>query len=56
VIYLSAGGRSVRVRLSNTFDARSVQVGHVSIALQAANAEAIPGTLRELTFGDRCRW
>jgi lysophospholipase L1-like esterase len=53
VIYLSAGGRSVRVRLSNTFGARSVQVGHASIALQAGNAEAVPGTVRELTFGGR---
>jgi hypothetical protein len=33
VIYLSAGGRSVRVRLTNTFGTRSVQVGHASIAL-----------------------
>lgn len=53
VIHLSAGGRSVRVRLSNAFGTRSVQVGHASIALQAANADAVPGTLRELTFGGR---
>jgi lysophospholipase L1-like esterase len=53
VVYLSAGGRSVRVRLTNAFGARSVQVGHASVAVQAGNAEAVPGTLRELTFGGR---
>jgi hypothetical protein len=55
VIHLSAGGRSVRIRLSNTFGARSVQVGHASAAVQAANAEAIPGTVRELSFGGRAQ-
>jgi lysophospholipase L1-like esterase len=51
VVFLSAGGDSVRVRLTNTFGTRAMQVGHASVAVQAANASAVPSSVRELTFG-----
>jgi len=53
VVFLSAGGDSVRVRLTNTFGAQAIQVGHASVAVQAANADAVPGTVRELTFAGK---
>jgi lysophospholipase L1-like esterase len=51
VVFVSAGGNAVRVRLTNTFGARSMQVGHASVAIQAANAVPVAGTMRTLTFG-----
>jgi lysophospholipase L1-like esterase len=45
------GGTAVRVRLTNAFGTRSMVVDHASVAVQAANAEPVPGTLRALTFG-----
>ena len=51
VVFVSAGGSAVRVRLTNAFGTRSMLVGHASVAVQAANAEPVAGTLRGLTFG-----
>jgi lysophospholipase L1-like esterase len=51
VVFVSAGGSSVRVRLTNAFGAHSMLVGHASVAVQAANAEPVAGTVRALTFG-----
>jgi lysophospholipase L1-like esterase len=51
VVFVSAGGPAVRVRLTNAFGARSVLVGHASVAAQAANASPVAGSLRALTFG-----
>jgi lysophospholipase L1-like esterase len=51
VVFVSAGGSAVRVRLTNAFGARSVVVGHASVAAQAANASPVAGSLRALTFG-----
>jgi lysophospholipase L1-like esterase len=53
VLFLSVGGDRVRVRLSNTFGARPMVIGHSSVAVQAANADAVPRTVRELTFHGR---
>jgi lysophospholipase L1-like esterase len=53
VIFVSAGGRSVRVRLTNTFGLRSMRVDHAAVAVQAADAGAVPGTVRALRFGGR---
>jgi lysophospholipase L1-like esterase len=51
VAFVSAGGDKVRIRLTNTFGQRSMQVAHATVAVQASNADAVPGTLRSLTFG-----
>jgi lysophospholipase L1-like esterase len=51
VVFLSAGGNLVRIRLSNAFGTQAMQVGHASVAVEAAGASAVPGTLHDLTFG-----
>ncbi len=53
VAFVSAGGDRVRVRLTNTFGLRSMRVAHATVAVQASNADAQGGTLRQLTFGGR---
>ncbi|NUT46498.1 MAG: SGNH/GDSL hydrolase family protein [Saccharothrix sp.] len=50
VVFLSAGGESVRVRLTNAFGAAPLRVGRASVAVQASGDAAVPGTLRALTF------
>lgn len=53
VVFLSAGGGRVRIRLTNAFGTRAMRVGHASVAVQASGARAVGGTLHELTFGGR---
>ncbi|GAA4736521.1 SGNH/GDSL hydrolase family protein [Phytohabitans rumicis] len=53
VVFLSAGGSGVRVRVTNTFGTRAVRIGGASVAVQGADAAAVPGTVRRLTFGGR---
>ncbi|HWU12187.1 MAG TPA: SGNH/GDSL hydrolase family protein [Streptomyces sp.] len=53
VLFVSAGGDNVRVRLANTFGTRPVSVDRVTVALQQSGAAAVPGTLRTLTFDGR---
>ncbi|MFI2781476.1 SGNH/GDSL hydrolase family protein [Streptomyces sp. ALB3] len=55
VLFVSAGGDRVRVRLTNTFGTRPVSVEHVTVAVQRSGAAAVPGTLRTLTFDGRER-
>jgi lysophospholipase L1-like esterase len=53
VVHTSVGGSSARVRLSNAFGDAPLVMGHASVAVSATSgtADAIPGTVRELTFG-----
>jgi lysophospholipase L1-like esterase len=51
VVFLSAGGAAVRIRLSNAFGTAAMQVRHATVAVQASGASAVPGTVRELAFG-----
>src|SRR5262245_40966962 len=51
VLFLSAGGDAVRVRLSNAFGLAAMTVDHATVAVQASGATVQPGTLRTLTFG-----
>jgi hypothetical protein len=51
VVFLSAGGNAVRVRLTNTFGTEAVHIGRATVAVQDAGATAEPGTLRTLGFG-----
>jgi len=55
VVHTSVGGTSARVRLSNAFGGVPVLMGHVTIAVAAGagTADAVPGSVRELTFGGR---
>ncbi|MFL6119035.1 SGNH/GDSL hydrolase family protein [Actinophytocola sp.] len=53
VVFVSAGGGLVRVRLTNAFGATPLEVGHASVAVQSAGAGAVPGTVRELRFHGR---
>ncbi|MEV6607983.1 SGNH/GDSL hydrolase family protein [Kutzneria sp. NPDC051319] len=53
VVFLSAGGDHVRVRLTNTFGTRPLTVDHASVAVQGNGATPAAGTLRELTFQGR---
>lgn len=53
IVHVSAGGPSVRVRLSNAFGRTPVLFGAVTVALAAGpdTPRALPGTMRSLTFG-----
>jgi hypothetical protein len=53
VVFLSAGGDRVRVRLTNTFGATPLSVDHASVAVQGNGAAPVAGTMRELTFRGR---
>jgi lysophospholipase L1-like esterase len=53
VVFLSAGGDRVRVRLTNAFGAQPLQVGAASVALAGDGAATVPGTVRALRFGGR---
>jgi lysophospholipase L1-like esterase len=53
VVFTSAGGRQVRVRLSNAFGTRPLRVGRASVAVRASGDAPVPGTLRGLTFHGR---
>lgn len=55
VVHLSAGGTSLRVRLSNAFGTGPLVVGHTTVARPAVpgGAGVAPGTLRQVTFHGR---
>ncbi|MFJ1646807.1 SGNH/GDSL hydrolase family protein [Streptomyces sp. NPDC088258] len=50
VIHTSAGGRDLRVRLSNAFGEQPVTFGHAYAGPRAAGAAVRPGSNRALTF------
>lgn len=50
VVHVSIGGHYVRLRLSNTFSSKAVQIGAVHIALSAGNGGIVPETDTALTF------
>ena len=50
IVHISLGGRSVRLRLSNMFDAQSVEIGAVHVALRGNGATIVPGSDQTLTF------
>ncbi len=51
VVHTSVGGGRARIHLSNAFGTSAVTFGHVTVAVEATGADAVPGTLRSLTFG-----
>ncbi|WP_189222062.1 SGNH/GDSL hydrolase family protein [Saccharothrix coeruleofusca] len=50
VVFVSTGGRAVRVRLTNAFGTRPLRVGGASVAVRGSGATAEEGTVRVLTF------
>jgi lysophospholipase L1-like esterase len=53
IVFLSSGGDRVRVRLTNAFGARPLQVGAASVAIAGTGAAAVPGSGRPLRFAGR---
>ncbi len=53
VVFLSAGGDRVRIRLTNVFGTRPLQVGTASVALAGSGAATVPGSIRPVRFGGR---
>lgn len=51
VVHTSVGGPSARVRLSNVYGTAPVLMGRVTVAVAAEAPNAVPGTVREVTFG-----
>jgi lysophospholipase L1-like esterase len=51
VVHTSAGGGRARVHLSNAFGATPLTFGHVTVAVQGTGPDAVPGSVRSLTFG-----
>ena len=51
VVRTSVGGRTVRVRIANTFGADTLVIGEAHIAVSAGGAKIVPATDRVLTFG-----
>src|SRR6185312_15702462 len=53
IVYLSAGGDKVRVRISNAFGANPLNVGAATVAISAGGAATVPGSLQPLTFNGK---
>jgi lysophospholipase L1-like esterase len=51
VVHASAGGTQVRIKLSNVFGSRPLNIGGAGIALQQSGASLVAGSDRALTFG-----
>ena len=52
VIRISAGGTSLRLRLSNALNPAPLRLSAVTVAVRASGAAAKPGTLRPVTFAN----
>lgn len=50
IAYVSIGGRRLRVRLSNAYGLRKLEIGSARVALRAEGPGIIPGSDRPLTF------
>jgi lysophospholipase L1-like esterase len=53
IVHTSLGGGSVRVRLSNAYGRKAVQIGAAHIAVRAKGGSVVPGSDRVLTFSGR---
>ncbi|HVT28107.1 MAG TPA: SGNH/GDSL hydrolase family protein [Lacipirellulaceae bacterium] len=52
-IHISLGGLEVRLRFSNEYGKSALRIAAVSIAMAGDGLDAIPGSLRPITFGGR---
>ncbi|MDG4830624.1 SGNH/GDSL hydrolase family protein [Solwaraspora sp. WMMD1047] len=50
VVRISAGGKAVRLTLSNYFGATPLRLAGVTVALSGGGARVLPGTLHHVTF------
>jgi lysophospholipase L1-like esterase len=53
IVRLSAGGRRIRVRISNEFGDGAMRLGGVHVALAAEDGDIVPGSDHVLTFSGR---
>jgi lysophospholipase L1-like esterase len=53
VVFVSAGGHRVAVRLTNAYGAEPLRVGSASVAVAADGGRTVPGTTRALRFGGK---
>ncbi len=53
VVSPSVNGSELRVRLTNAFGKTPLRVGAASVAGELSGAEAVPGTMRRLTFAGK---
>ncbi|MFD7712990.1 SGNH/GDSL hydrolase family protein [Streptomyces sp. NPDC059785] len=53
VVHVSVGGPRIRVRLSNEFGAEPLVLGRVTVAVRADGADAVPGSVRRVSFRSR---
>jgi lysophospholipase L1-like esterase len=51
IVYISAGGTRVRVKLSNEYGVGALIIGSARIAVQSTGASIVPASDRALTFG-----
>lgn len=51
IVYTSAGGDAVRIRVTNAFGDTPLTVGSATVARQLRGADVDPDTVRRLTFG-----
>ena len=51
IVHTSAGGKAVRIKISNTFGDQPLVIGGAHIAKRGAGANVDPGSDRTLTFG-----
>jgi lysophospholipase L1-like esterase len=51
IVYISAGGTRVRVKLSNEYGIGALIIGSAHIAMQTTGASIVPESDRRLTFG-----
>ena len=53
IVHTSAGGNTIRVRLSNAYGPDSITIGAAHIALRDNKSSIVPASDRTLTFGGR---
>jgi lysophospholipase L1-like esterase len=53
IVLTSAGGARIRVRLSNVYGSRPLEIGRAGVAIAGAGAALRAGTSHALTFGGR---
>ena len=51
IVRLSAGGKRLRLRISNTYGTEALTVGAAQVATPAEGGAVVPGTGRTVTFG-----
>jgi lysophospholipase L1-like esterase len=53
IVHTTSGGNQVRIKLTNVFGSRPLNIGSAGVALQESGASLVAGSSRTLTFGGR---